>query len=148
MNKCNHEGYRDPTACVAFTNIERNTRLARWADTLRRVSGYRPLVYICSPYAGDMDRNTRSARSYCRFATEQNRIPFAPHLLFPQFLNDVDEEQRALGVFMGCVLMTKCDEVWVFGDTFSEGMVMEIERAEKRGMTVRYFSSDCMEVGA
>ena len=144
----NYEGYHDPTACIALGNIERDKRLARWADTLRRVSGYRPLVYICSPYAGDIARNTRRARSFCRYATERNRIPIAPHLLFPQFLNDADEEQRALGIFMGCVLMTKCAEVWVFGNNITSGMAMEIEKAEKRGMIIRYFNMDHEEVSA
>ena len=145
---CNNEGYHDPTASTALGNIERDNRLARWAETLRRVSGYRPLVYICSPYAGDVDRNTHRARSFCRYATEQNRIPIAPHLLFPQFLNDADEEQRALGIFMGCVLMTKCAEVWVFGNNISSGMAMEIEKAEKRGMIIRYFTINCEEASA
>jgi len=148
MNKCNHEGYRDPTAYGALTNIEREIRLARWCEILKRVSGYRPLVYICSPYAGDIDGNVRKAQGYCRFAATQNRLPIASHLLFPQFLDEADEEQRALGLFMGYVLMTKCAEVWVFGETISEGMMMEIEKAEQRGMTIRYFTTECVEVVA
>lgn len=47
---------------------------------------------------------------------------------------------------MGYILMTKCAEVWVFGDTISKGMSMEIDSAERRGMCIRYFTKDCEEV--
>lgn len=41
------------------------------------------LVYICSPYAGDIENNTAKAKKYSRFAVESRAIPFAPHLLMP-----------------------------------------------------------------
>lgn len=47
-----------------------------------------PLVYICSPYRGDIDNNLENARMYCSLAASQGCIPFAPHLLFAQFLDD------------------------------------------------------------
>ncbi len=47
---------------------------------------------------------------------------------------------------MGIVLLTKCVEVWVFGDMISQGMEKEIAKAESRGMPVRYFTMDCQEV--
>ena len=142
----NSEGYADPTAYLALTAVMGGVE--RRANTMRTQDSYRPLVYLCSPLAVDIAGNMQKARGFCRFALEHGAIPIAPHLLFPQFLNDADEEQCALGLFMGCVLMTKCAEVWVFGESFSEGMMMEIERAENRGMTVRYFTSGCEEVGA
>ena len=47
INKYNSEGYYDPTVYEALSNIEKEEKAAR------RV--YRPLVYICSPYAGDVN---------------------------------------------------------------------------------------------
>ena len=141
MNKKNAEGYLDPTAYEALSNIEE-------VAAKTRAPNYRPLVYICSPYAGDVETNVRGARRYCQFAVEQKCIPIAAHLLFPQFLNDDDDEQRSLGLYMGCVLMGKCAEVWVFGETVSSGMAKEIKKAQIRGMPIRYFTSDCREVGA
>ena len=73
-------------------------------------------------------------------------IPFAPHLLFPQFLDDSDPKERELGLFFGVALMSKCAEVWVFGETISAGMAKEIEKAEKRGMRIRWFNSKYEEV--
>lgn len=109
---------------------------------------YRPLVYICSPLSGDIPGNTERARQYCRFALEQGQIPLAPHLLFPQFMDDANPEERELAIFMDVVLLGKCSEVWVFGDTVSEGMRTEINVAKKRRQPVRYFNSSFEEVEA
>lgn len=133
----NSEGYRDPTAGEALSRIARTER--------QRL--YRPLVYICSRYAGDVARNTRAARKYCRFAVGQNAIPLVPHLLYPQFLDDGNQNERELGLFFGKVLMDKCSEIWIFSDgEYSEGMRSEYERAVRKGYKIRYFTTDCREV--
>ena len=59
---------------------------------------YRPLVYISSPLSGNVAENMEKARRYCRFALEQGRIPLAPHLLYPQFMDDGDPEERELAL--------------------------------------------------
>lgn len=92
ISKFNSEGYFDPTAHGALSAIEKEERSLR---------AFRPIVYICSPYAGDIDANVDAARRYSRFAVEQGYIPIAPHLLFPQFLNDADPKERQLGLFFG-----------------------------------------------
>lgn len=107
---------------------------------MEKVKNYRPLVYICSPYAGDTGKNAENARRYCRFAVNRNGIPIALHLLFPQFMDEETERENAL--FMGIVLLGKCDEVWVFGDTISSGMRQEIAKAEAFKKKVRYFSEE------
>jgi len=106
---------------------------------------YRPLVYICSPYAGDTERNTERARAYCRFAVEQGAIPFAPHLLFPQFLDDNNIEERSLAMFMNKILQGKCDEVWVLGRVITKGMKQELDLAYKRKQSIRFFDADLKE---
>ena len=62
-----------------------------------------------------------------------------------QFLNDADENEREVGIYMGLVLLTKCKELWVFGDKLTEGMTRELKRAKWRGITIRYFSEDLEE---
>ena len=104
------------------------------------------MVFICSPYAGDIERNIRKAQGYCRFAVSRNCIPIAPHLLFPQFMDDDDEQMRDLGLFFGMVLMSKCSEVWVFGRKITKGMSIEIEKAKQRSIPIRYFNERCEEV--
>ena len=105
---------------------------------------FRPLVYIASPYSGDTEKNTERARAYCRYAVEQNAIPFAPHLLLPQFMND--ENERELAIFMDMVFLGKCSELWVFGSNITEGMQREIDKATKRHQTIRYFTEEMQEV--
>jgi len=139
INKYNPEGYRDPTPHEALTNIMKK-------EKAEKKSAFKPLVYICSPYSGNVEENVNKARSFCRFALEQNCIPIAPHLLFPQFMDDEDIEERELAIFMDIVLMGKCSEVWVLGSTISSGMVREIEVAKKRRQNVRYFNEGYEEV--
>jgi len=137
----NSEGYYDPTAGEAFSRIAKDERRKM------RNRQYRPLVYICSRYAGDIDANILAAKRYCRFAVRRNCIPFAAHLLYPQFMDDSDKAERKLGLFFGNILMDKCDEVWIFSDgEYSEGMQVEYERAARKGYKIRYFTTDCREV--
>lgn len=107
---------------------------------------YRPLVYVASAYSGDVTTNTEKAKQYCRFAMEQGQIPLAPHLMFPKFMNDDDPAERELAIFMDVILLGKCDELWVFGDSISEGMAIEIEVAKKRRQPIRFFNSNMQEV--
>lgn len=137
VSKLNGEGYHDPTAYEALSAVEREARKKL----------YRPLVFICSPLAGVIEKNIDSARRYSKFAMEQGTIPFAPHLLFPQFLDENDRTQRDLGIFFGLVLLGKCDEMWVFGSPPSRGMGVEIAKARKRGLPIRWFNGQCQEVG-
>ena len=136
MNNKNAEGYPDPTATTALENV------AREEDA--RV--YRCLVYIASPFAGETEANISRAKGYCRFAISKGVIPLAPHLHYPQFMDDDDEAQRILGLRFAIALLYRCDELWVFGERISAGMAKEIEKAEKRGMRIRFFSSQCEEV--
>ncbi len=102
-------------------------------------------VYICSPYAGDIEKNVDAARRYCRFAVDSGYLPIAPHLLFPQFLNDSDPAERRLGLSFGDALMRKCSEVWVFGERISNGMAAEIKRARWKNYRLRYFTEELEE---
>ena len=137
INKYNCEGYYDPTPYEALTRIE---------NEARKLHSFRPMVYICSPFSGDVEGNQEKAARYCRFAVDTGYIPIAPHLLFPQFLNDADPDERELGLFFGNALMSKCSEVWVFGSRISAGMKAEINRAKWKSYRLRYFTEDCQEV--
>ena len=82
----NSEGYPDPTAGEALSRIAANEK-----QSLR---AFRPIVYICSPFSGDVETNVANARRYSRYAVDKGYIPIAPHLLFPQFLDDENPEER------------------------------------------------------
>lgn len=136
VSKFNHEGYFDPTAFEALSTIEAEERRAR----------FRPVVYVCSPFSGDPAGNVEKAQHYCRFAVDSGYAPFAPHLFFPQFLDDGIPEERELGLFMAIIMLTKCAELWVFSEQITRGMAQEIRKAESRGMIIRYFTTDCEEI--
>ena len=137
ISRYNSEGYYDPTAYEALTNIEKEEQALR---------AFRPIVYICSPFSGDVEGNVKAAQRYSRFAVDIGYIPIAPHLLFPQFLNDNVLAERQLGLFFGDVLMSKCAEVWVFGKVISIGMEAEIKRAKWKNYRLRYFNEKCEEL--
>ena len=147
ISRFNHEGYHDPTPYLAFQNIPDPAKEAEKEKQRRdRLARYRPIVYICSPYAGDVKANVLNARRYCRFAVDTGYIPIAPHLYFPRFMNDANPRERDLALFMDIVLLTKCAQLWVFGGTISKGMSIEIEKAKRKGQTIRYFTENCQEV--
>lgn len=143
ISKYNSEGYYDPTTYEALKNIEKEE--LKMAG-LYKPDEFRPLVYICSPYRGDTEKNTEKARKYSRFAVESKAIPMTPHLLYPQFMDDSNPEERYLATrVINYVLIGKCQEVWVFGEDISEGMGREIALAEKRRMKIRYFTETMEE---
>lgn len=138
IERRNSEGYADPTAFEAMTKITKEEKAKN--------SAFRPLVYICSPYSGEIETNVEAAKRYSRLAVDKGCIPLTPHLLFPQFLDDDIPEERELGLFFGNILMSKCSEVWVFGERISAGMESEIKRARWKNYRLRYFSESCEEV--
>lgn len=142
IDKFNSEGYYDQTTYEALTNIYREETVAD------KKAAYLPLVYICSPYAGDVDHNVTNARIYSRFAVDNNAIPIMPHLLYPQFMDDSREEERELAMHFNYVLLGKCTELWVCGGLVSQGMAQEIGLARKRRMKIRWFDHVMTEVEA
>ena len=175
---CNLEGYRDPTADRAVGRVSREERRAKQMSGVRPEAlseqrtgsrhGHRvpyssqggayaprprsvPLVYICSPFAGETDREVvlhmRYARRYSRFALSRQAVPLAPHLLFPQFLREGNATERELGLCCALKLLRRCDELWIFtGEGISSGMRREIRAALERGMPVRAFDNHLREV--
>lgn len=121
----NMEGYPDPTAAEAIRGISG-----------QRSFGFWPVVYIASPYSGEIQKNVENAKRYCRYAISKGRLPIAPHLYFPAFMSD--QTERDLAMFFDLVLLTKCCELWVMGDVISEGMKQEIAWAKQRYLPIRY----------
>ena len=104
------------------------------------------LVYICSPYRGDVEANTSRARRYCLFAHIQGEAPIAPHLHCPQFLDDSLPDERQAGLEIGLEYVRRSDEIWCFGDRLTEGMEMELQAAQHMGLPIRYYTDRCEEM--
>ncbi len=96
-------------------------------------------VFICSPFRGNIEENTKRAKHYASIAVGSDEIPIAPHLYFPNFLDENDPNQRMKGIEMGLELMDLCDEVWVFGFEITEGMKFELDHAKEKKKPVRLY---------
>lgn len=95
------------------------------------------IIYVASPYAGDVKKNTEFTKRACRYVLEQGYAFFAPHLLYPTILDEHQPEQRQLGLDMGIAMLSRCDELWCYGDHISLGMHFEIEEADRLKIPVR-----------
>lgn len=138
VNIYNGEGYVDPTAYEALKNIDQE---------IYKLRENKPIVFICSPFAGDIAGNIKRAKNYGRFAVSEGVVPVIPHLMYPQFLVEDKHEERQLGIEMGLILLIKCREVWVFGNQISKGMTLEINKAKKYSIPIKYFTTDCRRIG-
>ncbi len=128
----NAEGYYDPTAYEAIKNISKNEK-----------NENRNIVYICSPLRGDIVRNQNKALGYCRFVISKGFIPIATHLIFPQFMDDCDEKDREKAMEMCLENLSRCDELWCFGEKLSEEMAQEMDFAKKYKIKIRLFTDLC-----
>lgn len=95
------------------------------------------LIYIASPYAGDIETNTAFAKKACWYAIHQGHTPIAVHLLYPQMLDDAEPTEREIGLRLGHRVLEVCDELWLCGGRVSSGMAREIEEAQRLGIPIR-----------
>lgn len=138
MKVRNSEGYMDLVPHKAILNVKREKKT-------ESKSAFRPLVYICAPFSGNIEGNKKKAAEFAHYAYKQGCIPITPHLLFP-FMNDESKQERELALHMDLVLMGKCQEVWVLSERITASMSAEIEKAQRRRQAVRYFRNDFTEV--
>lgn len=88
-------------------------------------------VFVCSPYHGNIEKNTKRAVFAARVICNCGHIPVVPHLYFPQFLDDKDQFERIRGIEYGIELMKECDQLWLLGPEISKGMECELEVAKE-----------------
>ncbi len=104
-------------------------------------------IYVCSPYKATSNdpkeaeeqvrRNIKRAERACKLLLTIGYMPIAPHLYFPQFLNDKIADERSEGIMMGLSWLEQCEELWAFGEEITEGMAAEITRATEIGLPVK-----------
>jgi hypothetical protein len=96
----------------------------------------RPIAYICSPSKGKMTANTKKACEYSRTVYTHGYTPIAPHLLFPQFMDDSIADERNETSLMNRVLIRKARIMFVCGDEITSNMQQEMLYARQIGLTV------------
>ena len=99
------------------------------------------LVILESPYAGDIEKNTRYARACLKDSLMRSEAPLASHLLYTQsdVLNDEIAHERQVGIDAGLAWCKYAQAVVVYTDYgISAGMQLGIERANAYGIPVEY----------
>jgi hypothetical protein len=74
----------------------------------------------------------------CEFVFRRNYIPVNPFRVFDYFLGDRVERNAIRAA--NAEMLTRCDEVWVFGEELADGVLIEIAQARSEGKPIRYFS--------
>ena len=95
------------------------------------------LVYICSPYAGDISGNIEKAKSYAKLAIEHGLIPICSHCLFAGIIDEASTNREQI-MSMCLRLIDVCDIIWVCGDVISDGMQQELDYCREQGKRVVY----------
>jgi hypothetical protein len=91
-------------------------------------------VFLSSPLSGDTDKNVAYARRCMKDCFDRGEAPYAPHLLYPQILDDTLEKERQLGM---SAWLVRANVLVVYEDLgVSVGMRSEIEYAEAMGLSV------------
>ncbi|WP_421565767.1 hypothetical protein [Ochrobactrum sp. EDr1-4] len=97
------------------------------------------LVIIETPYSGDVEANTAYARASLLDSLRRGEAPIASHLLHTQVLDDMQPDERTLGIEAGLAwyrVATKC--VVYSNRGISGGMKMGIDRAGLHDVAVEY----------
>jgi len=100
-----------------------------------------PLVFIESPFAGDVDTNIKFARACMRDSLNRGESPFAMHLLYTQeeILNDEIPEERNRGIEAGFAWGKHASKTVVYTNLgITAGMELGIQRAKEEGREIEY----------
>jgi len=76
------------------------------------------LVYLESPYAGNVEQNLCYARACMADCLKRGEAPFASHLLYtqPGILDDNIPSERMLGIIAGLAWSLKAEKTVVYTD--------------------------------
>ena len=94
------------------------------------------LVYICAPLRGAVEKNVEFARQKAQEVFLSGDVLVCPHLMFPPPADPGGPAQDQAARDMGLRLVASCQQVNVYGPTWTEGMRAEIRHAEKLGIPV------------
>ena len=96
-------------------------------------------VYVCAPLGGNVEENLKKVKTYTEYALRCGTAPVVPHF-YAECLDDNDPKDREIGLTVGMSLLWLCDEVWVFGDTVTDGMRAELKFGKNLNIRIRYIT--------
>jgi hypothetical protein len=105
------------------------------------------VVIVESPFSGDMEGNRAYAIRACADCVKRGEVPYASHLFFPQFLNELAPEERELGLTAGYAFWKIASKIVFYCDRgISGGMARARERAQTIGIPHEERFLDCVGV--
>ena len=146
---CNPDGSYNPILS-ALTYVRANPTLAQLALRKRRTNAtvHQPLVIIETPYSGDVEANTAYAQACLLDSLRRGEAPIASHLLHTQVLDDMQPDERSLGIEAGLAWYRVGTKCVVYTDRgISGGMKMGIDRAGLHDVAVEYRSIKATPAG-
>ena len=100
-------------------------------------------VVMESPFAGDVEDNTRYALACLRDCLERGEAPMAGHLLYTRVLDDDEPRERELGINAHIAWIHDCEAVVVYENKgISRGMRLAIDFAESYNKLIEYRKLD------
>jgi len=103
-------------------------------------------VFVCSPYCGDIEKNTKRAAFAAKILCDCGHIPVVPHLYFPNFLDENDQFERIRGIEYGIELMKDCDLLWLLGPEITSEMEYELEVAKGISIPVKMYDEQLRQI--
>lgn len=104
------------------------------------------IIYVCSRFSAENElqfaNQLRITKKVSKEVVLAGHEVIAPHLYYPQFLDDDNEHERFLGTQSAIKLLDVCGALFVFiGLGVSKGMEAEIKAAKQNSMDIRYFTN-------
>ena len=96
-------------------------------------------VYVCAPLGGNIEQNLKKVKTYTEYALRCGTAPVVPHF-YAECLDDNDPKDREIGLAAGLSLLWFCDELWLFGDTVTDGMRAELKFSKNLNIRVRHIT--------
>ena len=85
-------------------------------------------VFIAHPIRGDVPDNLRRVCEICRALHTADVMPVVPYLATLAYFKDGNPKERELGIDAGLEYIRSgfVDELWLYGDSITDGMWREI----------------------
>jgi len=107
------------------------------------------IVYIAHPISGDIQNNLKKIIQIIREinTTQKDVVPFAHYWVDCHALNDDIPEERQRGIDNDMELFRRkfIDELWLYGDRISNGMIAEIGICEQLNIPVVFKSKELID---
>lgn len=91
------------------------------------------IVYIAHPINGNSRGNILKVLAICQHVHRGVVMPIAPYLTPLSYLDDTKPKERAKGLIYNREFFKRglIDELWLYGEKISDGMLGEIKLAKK-----------------